>query len=388
MLRHLKIIIWLLLTSVSSCQILKAESIAKTELKIYSIPDYCGSEVEKEFVIALTIGKVISTDSLFGFNFQLRYDTNKIDLDDALFISTLSENCNFHQGGSGDAGTFLGSAMVYGLVPLVGDLPLMAIQGKILSSCIDSTTITLDFLAFTKEFTRDSIELSEIKINIDKIDNQQRYLNIKFDRDTIKSNEDSIVNVSIEKNNNYYLNNPICYIKANAEMIDLSSIKTISNNVLIDNIKSIGDSIEIKLIGDKIQDGALFQFEVNNSSKLESNIEISIVPGFCDCFSKYYNDTITYKYVKNPDTTISVNETKHYYLNYNKNVLKIEDISNIKRIKIYNIYGAIKKEIDNQYSNDIEINFEEFENGVYGILLEGDNTYDNNIEKRILVIKN
>jgi hypothetical protein len=366
-----------------------ADTIVKSELIIYTNPDYCGSDGDKEFVFALSIGNVTKADSLFGYNFQLSYDTSKIELNDALFINTLSENCYYKQAGAGQGkGQFLVTAMDIGMVPITGDKPLAAISGKILGSCIDSTIITLDYLAFTKEFTRDSIELTTLQLNIEKIKNSSRFLTANFDRDTIKSNEDSIVKVSIEKNNTYYLNNPTCYLIAKSDIININSIKSLNENVSIEDIQRSGDSIEIIFSGFKIQDKDLFQFEVNNSIEEERQIYISIIPSVCDCFTELNTDVINYKYIKNNDSVKIVNETKHYILNYTNNILKVNDVNNIKRIKIYNIYGAIKAEIDNQYSNDIEINFEKFENGVYEVLLESDNSYGNYKEKRILVIKN
>lgn len=381
-------IIGMLLIFIGSSLILNSKEILKPYFEITNTPDYCGDDLHKNFELYLNLGDIVKSDSLYGYNFQISYDTNKIELNQFLTSSTLSENCPY-KGGQDirSQGIFRGNAADFDYL-LIGDKPLFAISGRILSSCIDSTMIKLDYIEFTDEFSKDSIELPEMKLYIKKIDNETRYLNIGFIQDTIKSNEDSLVIVSADLNNELKLTDPICIIEGNIQLIKKETISTVNNSVSIKEIQENQDSMIIMLSAEKIYSGDLLTFEMNDNSKTEDSLKISIKTQDCECFTRISGDIIRYKYVKEPDTASIVNEEKATCLNIVNNKLVLRNVGNIKDIKIYNIYGAVKKEISNQYQNDIEISFDEIENGVYGVSLIYDRPNNGKFEKRIIVIKN
>lgn len=384
-------IIGLLLIFIGSSLMMNSKEPLRPYFVIDKNPDYCGKSTDKEFTIALNIGEMTKSDSLYGYSFQISYDTTKIELNQFLYYNTLSEGCEKKDGSSWKAeSVFRGAAAnIFNNTMLTGNKPLFAISGKILSSCIDSTIIKLDYIEFTDEFTKDSIVLPEYKINIEKIDNDSRYLNVYFVQDTLKSNEDSLVIVSVDLNNNISLNNPVCFIKGNIDLIKKETISSANSNVKIASINENDGVLCISITGNNIFTGDLLTFETQNKFKADDSLQISIATDYCSCFTRISGDVVNYKYVEVQDTTTkSVKDKDAYFVNYQNEKLILKENEIVKEIVIYNIYGAIKNRISVQYQKDIEVNFENLENGVYGVSIIYDKPYTGQTEKRILVIKN
>ena len=68
----------------------KAEDTVRAKVNSYQIVDPCGDKID-QVLIALDLGKIVKTDSLFGCDFQLSYDTSRLKMHSGLYINTLSE---------------------------------------------------------------------------------------------------------------------------------------------------------------------------------------------------------------------------------------------------------------------------------------------------------
>lgn len=92
----LNITIWLsVILMVTGSRILKAGE-TPLNVKLSIDPDtllWCADESTRTFILKIDIGEMTKSDSLYGYNFQLNYDSAKIVLTDFLTVGTLSENC-------------------------------------------------------------------------------------------------------------------------------------------------------------------------------------------------------------------------------------------------------------------------------------------------------
>jgi len=116
--------------------------------------DVCGDASSKQVVAVIGLGIVKTKDSLFGCNFQLTYNHDKIKFSSALYLNTLSEFFEFQQVGFTEDGKIIGAVTTFGNIPVAGDLPLIAFLGKYLDNCPDTSLITIDYLEFTDEYKK------------------------------------------------------------------------------------------------------------------------------------------------------------------------------------------------------------------------------------------
>ena len=192
----LNIISWLsVILLITGSRILTSAETPALDVKLQLNKDtlvWCGDDNAKSFVLTVNIGTMTSTDSLYGYNFQINYDSTKVILSDLLTVGTLSENCDFKSGGNDTLGHFRASAMMMGMTPMTGNLPLVAIQGYLKEDCYDlpedSVKITMDYLEFTNEFTYDSIAAFEdtyFPIRRNSAISESQYLKLRVMEDSL-----------------------------------------------------------------------------------------------------------------------------------------------------------------------------------------------------------
>jgi hypothetical protein len=112
----------------------------------------CGADRDKRVIITLYIGKILQSDSLFGFNGQLNYNPEKIQFHTALPINTLAEFFEYNRADFNQKGKIIFTASQWmSNIPISGDRPLFAFLGNYIGTCPDTSWVNLDFIEFTDE---------------------------------------------------------------------------------------------------------------------------------------------------------------------------------------------------------------------------------------------
>ena len=341
----------------------------------------CGDASSRQCVIMLYMGKVYASDSLFGFNCQLSYDTSKVRFTSALFTNTLAGQFDFHElttpitskhGEIWCSAGNLDNRMVY------GDLPLVAVVGNYTGECTDPVYIHIDTISFTDEFYRNKA-VRQVDGYIQPIYGSNNYdINTKFPIDSVKFVKDSILkftsNVSIYKESKIdtlwmELTN------SNINQFKLNKINSLTNNITIDTISNTDNKVEFKITNNDFNNTNItIEYEYIRNHDSDEIAKLELIPmnvNNCSCFNKFNKSSVILKSFKNIDTTNGIVNTYNnkeitYKLNYDylNNDLNIHvDIIDNYTMKLYNIYGNLIKLFN--FNNDTKYNLVDLIDGVY-----------------------
>lgn len=310
------------------------------ELSIYGSLkiDVCGNENQRRFILVLSIGNVMRSDSLFGYNFQISYDNKIVKFTDALYINTLSEFFDYKSVFiNSKEGKVNGYAITMGMEPIYGNRPLLALNGLWIGDCPDTTTINIDYIEFTDEFKIIIDTLKPTKLIGEIFYSPERIFEIGITSDTIKFDDKKGIidlNVHIPKNSKLTDFSIIGIYDPN--VISFDSITSNSNDIVIEDYKYTENLVRINCknlfdIGNihKIS----FYLNVNTENHLT---KVEFYPEYdstCRCLSGYKTDSVALIYVKEVS---SVEEENNY--------IKIDECY------IYDIVGKLVSRIDNQKS--------------------------------------
>ncbi len=380
--RSLKIL-WLLVVFFTiSSQNMKSADICKVYFEINSALDYCGDDSEREIIISVNIGEVTSADSLYGYNFQIKYDTNLIKFTDMLYYGTLSENCYYKQGSATPGGYFKVAAINIDNM-LIGNKPLAAIKGTIKAKCSIDTEIQMNYIDFTKEFTRDSIELNDIGFVIDKVDKEDRTLKLKFRKDSLDLKLDKKIDLYIEKQYSE-MNEIMLEFSGNIDLLDFDKIIPKNSDYQIELIEIKSDTAKIKVKSSSIiYFGNLVSIDTKSIGDTNINAQISVYAKIdtCECVFKIIPAIAKlYKYqdsIVNKCNEIDYSKNTIYYLD--GGVLDINKVFN--NIKIFDSLGVLRFESDNIIDSKIVVSNINTAGIYYGVL-QGKEI------NRIIIIKN
>lgn len=363
----------LLILLISSLSAQNNEKITPTLTGVNKI-DICGSKSEQEFTVLLTIGEIKRSDSLFGYNFEIKYDPTKIKFKFISTIGTLSEFFEIKQftilekdsairGTAGHLNPFLS--------PVQGNLPLLALLGEWVGKCNDTTELKLSYIEFTDEFKKGLNEPQNLKIWAEVADKPDRKLVAKFIQNELlfNDNNDKIAKMFLSSNGN-----KVNWIKINLHTNNtLFQIEDIYSNKN-ENISWIylndSTNVLINLLPreNNVED-TLF-IRVKNNCAIgynEGNITISQISiNECDCIKNYeYNQLTMISDI--PDTTTGINLKDDLVIDYQKNCecfIIRNDNANKMKINIYDIYGrSMYKNLF--YDEFIRIDARNFPNAVY-----------------------
>lgn len=163
--------------------------------------DLCGSEFAQELFVFIDIGDIAPSDSLYGFNFQVSYNEEKIRFTEEIWHNTISQSLETKLMSFGvDSNVIRGSAVnvQYSLPPASGSGKyLCGFYGKFLSECPDTVNMKIDYIEFTDEFGRTIEKYTPLIAESSIPDNPQRLLKIDFNADTLDFKNDSIKKASL-----------------------------------------------------------------------------------------------------------------------------------------------------------------------------------------------
>lgn len=297
-------------------------------------------EDNTRFTFGVNIGEVKTTDSLFGFDIEIKYDPTKVKIINALSGNTLSEifkEQSFSYGYEENKVKGYATTMEVNIVPPSGNKDLIAFFAEWIgsSSCADSSLIEITRLEFTDEFqkkissfepakvytynkpeAKDNIEVTSVQkevnlksgetqftlkytINRPKVSNESSYI-INFD----DSNIVSLINITNLDNN--------------------SKAKLLKPNSFEVNFQNNNLTTDLQLTFDYILKDTIKNYKYGIAS-----IEYSE----CSCVSGYSDEKI----IITKDsifTSVENNETLTY--DCINNTIRIQDprVSNIKFVDI------------------------------------------------------
>lgn len=375
------ILFWILagIVILASTQSIKAET-TKIKLNCDNSPKVCGTQVDAEFIVYVDMGTVVKTDSLYGFDFQLIYDSKKIQLTDFLTIGCLAEKCTY-KNVSYNGDTIKGYATRMDFYALTGSKPLFAFKGKVKDNSTDSALIKIDYIEFTDEYAKPFEIDEEFYLKVERIEKRQNKLIAKFESDSIYvSSEYKNIpqELTITYNGVDFLENAKLRLKAE-KIMNMLSIDEMAEGIskeIIDN-----NTVELNYSGNpaysivkkvKLSINAEYLANINNLNKV---LTAEFIQDRCKCIGAYNDDSLRIISEKS-----NVNEITEDYSNVHIN--KILRISNqYKYMKLFNATGSLV------FDGEIiatEMDFGIYENGFYLAAM-----YDENqrLIKTIKIIK-
>ena len=358
---------------------------------------WCADQTTRTFILTIDIGEMTKTDSLYGYNFQINYDSNRVVLTDMLTAGTLSENCDFKNGGNDTLGRFRGTAMMMGMTPMTGKLPLTAVKGYLKENCyedMDSAKFSLEYMEFTDEFTHDSVMLNPYSLPIRKNNNlsPSQYLKLRVLNDSVNLSDSAQKLV-------LYVEKPDIDIFTISFKLDFSSLKDYisSDSGFVINVETEKNDIESTSVsesdyvanvtvsnnptflrGDKI---------IVNLRQMDSihadygKCRIRVYPGEItesNCIGAYIPDSVKVVTIP-PAVSVEEQDNSSLYSFDGSNLLFKNDYDNVK---IYDIRGANIIDKNNVFSGE-NLQLGNFGSCVYFAILKSNKT-----TKRILIIKN
>ncbi len=343
--------LWLMLICIS--QKAKAEDTVRAKVNSYQIVDPCGDKID-QVLIALDLGKIVKTDSLFGCDFQLSYDTSRLKMHSGLYINTLSEFFEDKNVSFSKSGKITGYVAVasYFSPPVYGTKPLMAFQGNYLTSCKDSIEIKIEYLEFTDEFKRPVIYQSGYVVAEPNVKNDLHikvYPKVDTSRFNMDTSEIEIYLLCEHKPDSALSRLEFDLKLQKSEKYIIKSVELLSLDVLdAEDLYFTNDSIIARLnVKGKVDKIPLIKFriaEINRDTSLTS-FEINVTKvDECACVTKKITGIGYLKTEEEKqDTTEVVNQflSQIQQMSYNKltDEFLISAEKEIKSIEIYSILG-------------------------------------------------
>jgi hypothetical protein len=384
---------------------LNAQVFPKDTVLLYSSYkiDLCDYESEDNpyqgrVQLVLDLWSVSVLDSLFGYDFELKYDNETIALNTPLFLNTLTEYMeeraiSFMQ----DTGLAIGYGLSMSIYnPVVGSRPLVAMRGDYIGECPDTTEVKLNYIEFTDEFTRNINGYRNAKV-ISYIDySEDRYFNFvpsknwsDGDRIDIDSVGYDVFALDVNTIPEHNVNDFEVTIKKPTGNFYIDTIWVVSEKVVINSREETDDTIVMNFTAfDNLLDEELFMVYVRNYENQDAEEKIMVdveILDNCSCVSNVQGIEIPLK-SNFVDENTSVTDAKYGIIhNYNQSteILTVESENNVfTEVNVYNIQGQLLETMDVN-SSFLSLTTGKMTNGLYVYQL----ITANNKVKNIFIIK-
>jgi hypothetical protein len=330
---------------------------ANCELSIYGSLkiDVCGNANQKQFILVMSIGKVLRSDSLYGFNYQISYDTGKVKFTDALYLNTLSEFFEMKSATfNAKEGKINGYAITLGMEPVYGDRPLIAFNGIWKTDCPDSAVFRIDYIEFTDEFKILIDTLKSVTLYGDVFYSKDRILEISTKGDTIETqNPEAILDMDIKIPKQSRLENVVLNVYYPLEKMSIDSATLLDGNLELLFIEKNNGNVKVH-IANKNDNGVVNSIRFYSTiSSVNEYHKVTFVPEFenyCKCVSGYISDSLLVIYHKQIDKIEEENNENDidgiyyvYIFDLLGNLVKMEELSGNR----YDFLGDKLKKLPN-----------------------------------------
>lgn len=329
------------------------QEVLQPRLELVRNFDPCDSE--PRITLRVLTDNIISSDSLFGFDFGIKFDTTKVRyLNVSTGTSIMEKFTTTYINGNNDEQMVRGGGGILGMNPITGDGLLFGISFRYIAEDFSSTTFAIDYLIMTDEFTRE-IDLSNNVFKFDPVikDIPSRRINILSSEDNFIFDSTLVHKINIV--NSIYNDNRLNSfdLKVNYDK-NIISLDLLSNEDYEIEILENGLNFDIyKVSSDKFvstSENLYLKCYQNSEVKEEiiSNINLEIIDwDKKSCITNQQsNFNVDFQTYKKEEETHSVEKI-------------IEKYSN-KHIEIYNILGNKIYESDSYHKGVPNL-----ENGLY-----------------------
>ncbi|HOV92137.1 MAG TPA: hypothetical protein PLC04_03545 [Candidatus Kapabacteria bacterium] len=337
---------------------------------IYSenVVNICDSLSKKRVLFFVVIDKINRSDSLYGYNLKIKYDTTKLVINNYVEGNTLSEffDKSFSYGLNGLISGYGISHWVIG-PPSFGDSLLIGFSAEWLGNCPDSTYLSIEELEFTSEFKRNYDSLGGGYVKALKAP-KDKSIECNFDSSDYNiSKIDTNVNILITLNVPDYHN--INNLNIVFNMMD--TLKLIEAEVETSNANLVSiDSKNNKILINKIANGQNYiiiksKFKIIDYNTLKNsylkiaNLEMDE----CSCILNYKTDSVRFY-----QDTLSIDEIENEIV-VNSDYIQIVNPGNFENIEVYDYLGNLIRNIKLD-KPETKIILREYSRGLYFFIIK------------------
>ena len=382
-------------------QLAKAKDTVTARIESRRVVDVCG-QTKDQVIVVINLGKVLKSDSLFGFNFQLAFDSTKLRFHSALYLNTISEFFEFKQVGFFKNGHIVGACATMGSQPAAGDRPLIGFLGDYIGKCEDSAHVVFDYLEFTDEYTK-RLLFNNGFVEALVADKPDRYLKFTADKDSTiidTGSTKSSFRLRVEQGMDSTVTSlDVKLFPANFDNYYVESVETADSSLIeIEELIITDDSVDIAFfVKGKLNNKDIAVVNIAEKEKGEEVAEILVKPVMvndgCSCFkhllsSRHYIKSAQKSQDTTDTTTVAIDVTENenifdYYSDMsNEWVIEAKDRS--FRVTIYDVLGNLMTEYHG-LSGISRISLDRFSSGIYyGIIQDS----RNKIKRKILIKTN
>lgn len=333
--------------------------IAKYQPKIDVLNDVdvCDTLAKKRLFFVVNIGEVKRSDSLYGFDLEIKYDPSKIKINSFLTGNTLSsvfEEKGFSLGLDNNLIKGYATTFNFNLVPPSGDSILVAFGGEWLGNCEDSTYLEFLELNFTEEFKKDlDTNLLGGMIKAYPFEKKDRYAKASLETSKIelKDNENRFniyYNMTLPK---YYNSESVIIEFSTDDIVEITGAS--SGNKSVEVISFEDNKVALRL-NNQVN---TFDLNLNCNYKLQDTISgykfLLEKMGFSDCSCILGSTADAFEIYKDSNY-VSIKESGSTELIIRDNVISIDNSKyDINQVLIYDILG--REIINKQENNETEI---------------------------------
>lgn len=349
--------------------------------------DLCGADRNKRVIITLYMGKILPSDSLFGFNGQLLYNPDKIQFHTALPINTLAEFFDYNKAEFSERGKIIFNVSQWlSNYPISGNRPLFAFLGNYLGKCPDTSWVNLDYIEFTNEFKKTIKDVSNGLVNAEILYDDTRYLQTKFEVDTLeflKDDQEKNIRIVFDVKPGLRISNLKLNIEnENPSQFDIVQINSLNEYIIIDSVQENDGKIELYLsiLNDTLA-GIDLNLNIMEKFKSDTISQLSIEPtqvNECTCVSKLVGSNCFLKSNKIDTIPSWINfeddSSKELNIDYKNNYLTIQNNNgNVQQVIITNLLGMNLMTYKPEDKVEIKINTELLTSGIYFVYIVKNN---------------
>jgi len=331
----------------------------------------CDSMSKKRVLFFVVIDKINRSDSLYGYNLKIKYDTAKLRIINYVEGNTLSEffDKSFSFGLNGMISGYGISHWVIG-PPSYGDSLLIGFLAEWLGSCPDSTYLSIEELEFTSEFKRKYDSLGGGYVTAVKIP-QNKYIECNFNSSNYEINkDDSIVNVLLTIKIPDYHNTSSLNITFNMlDTLKLMECNIENNRAKIQSIDSNDNTLIISELP-RGQNDIIISLKlriIDKDAMKNAILKIAnIEEDECSCILNFGGDSIRFH-----QDTLGVDEITSNLL-INSEFIEIISSGEINSYEVYDYIGNLITKINMIDKPITKIYLKDYKKGIY-FLLEKNN---------------
>lgn len=309
--------------------------------------DLCGKVYQKDVIIAPSLGTIVKSDSLVGFEIVIEYNPDVVQMNQQLYTNTMSQFFKFKNT------TFdkeRGEIIMEGYVsfdafpnPVSGDYPLVAFGGTFVGDCDEDAEFKVKYFYPIDGFKGEVDTINNINIKGIIADKPERKLGFIIDdsKRYIKSDSSISIDVNVDLGIMESLEYWQARVTIDKDSLNLSEVIG-TNSILVEKVTK--EEHNSYLIDLKIVDSEELSFKLNiTSNKKDSalvNIKMETVENTeCICATNFPESSFEISNLETKDTVIIASVNKVDDLVYNNGVIRSQG----KRltVEVYNYTGLM-----------------------------------------------